>query len=106
MTPKIVSHFQKRKPYIELGSLDIERDLSDVRDVAHLYSALIKCVDAPGKVLNICSGRSISLKDIVGLCRKITGRNIDIIVNSAFVRHNEIKALVGDLPPRSSLNVM
>ena len=109
LVPKIVSHFQKRKPYIELGNLDIERDLSDVRDVAHLYKALLECRDAPGKVVNICSGHSISLKDIVAMCRRITGHNIELIVNPAFVRYDEIKVLVGDtsrldsligLPPR------
>ena len=103
LVPKIVSHFQKRKPYIELGNLDIERDLSDVRDVAHLYSALLECVDAPGKVFNICSGHSISLKEIVALCREITGHNIELIVNPAFVRYDEIKVLVGDASRLESL---
>ena len=103
LVPKIVSHFQKRKPYIELGNLDIERDLSDVRDVAHLYSALLECVDAPGKVFNICSGHALSLKDIVAMCRKITGHNIELVVNPAFVRYDEIKVLAGDASRLESL---
>lgn len=111
LVPKIVSHFQKRDPYIELGNLDIERDLSDVRDVAEVYTALLESAGASGKVLNVCSGHTVALRDIIAMCRKITGHNIELVVNPDFVRYDEIKVLVGDTsrletligrPPRRS----
>lgn len=94
LVPKIVSHFLERKDQIELGNLDVARDFSDVRDVAIAYRQLIEL--APhGAVVNICSGFATELREIIDLCRQITGHEIKVTVNPAFVRGNEIKKLVG-----------
>ena len=94
LVPKIVAHFRRRLPVIELGNLDVARDFSDVRDVAAAYCRLLT---APaGEAYNICSGESYSLGWIVDECRAITGHDIAVVVNPAFVRANEVKRLVGD----------
>lgn len=95
LVPKIVSHFRQRAPQIELGNLDVARDFSDVRDVAAVYAALLEHQTA-GDTINICSGHAIALGDIVNMCREITGHSIEVAVNPAFVRANEIKTLHGD----------
>lgn len=95
LVPKIVSHFRKRLPKIELGNLDIARDFSDVRDVAAVYAALLER-RIGGGIINICSGRAIALKDIINICRTITGHPIEVTVNPAFVRADDIKTLYGD----------
>lgn len=96
LVPKIVAHFRERAERIELGNLDVARDFSDVRDVAHIYTALLESDAARGQTVNLCSGRSIALGDIIEICRRFTGHNIDAAVNPAFVRQNEIKVLRAD----------
>ncbi|WP_171176782.1 NAD-dependent epimerase/dehydratase family protein [Ruegeria sp. HKCCA4633] len=96
LVPKVVSHFRERAPLIELGNLDVARDFSDVRDVATVYAALLDGRKVSGETVNICSGRAIALGEVVDMCSSITGHTIEIAVNPAFVRADEIKTLNGD----------
>lgn len=95
LIPKIISHFKAKKPVIELGNLDVWREFGDVRSVAHIYKKLIETCPA-GETLNICTGTTYSLREVVGLCEKITGHRIEIKVNPEFVRANEVRELTGD----------
>lgn len=94
LVPKIVSHFVARAPVIELGNLDVERDFSDVRTVARVYRDLLQA-DCAGQTVNICSGQPYSLRAIVGMMEAIAGYAIEVRVNPAFVRANEVKTLLG-----------
>lgn len=94
LVPKIVDHFKRKEKLIELGNIDVERDFSDVRDVANIYHKLLE-KSKPGQTFNICSGKSISLKEIISLLSEIAGYEIKIETNPDFVRENEIKRLVG-----------
>ncbi len=95
LIPKIVSHFKNKNDIIELGNLEVWREFGDVRSVVDIYRQLIE-ISPAGKTLNICTGQSYSLKEIVHLCEKITGHSIEIKVNPEFVRQNEIRELKGD----------
>jgi len=75
LIPKIVSHFKSKQPIIELGNLDVWREFGDVRAVAYAYRKLIEQCPV-GKILNICTGQSHSLRDIIALCVKLTVHNI------------------------------
>jgi nucleoside-diphosphate-sugar epimerase len=94
LIPKIVDHFKRKEKIIELGNIDVERDFSDVRDVVKFYYNLLKNSKS-GETYNICSGNSISLKEIISHLSEIAGYEIKIKVNPDFVRNNEIKKLVG-----------
>ncbi len=95
LIPKIVDHFKRKESFVELGNIDVSREFQDVRDVALFYKILLK--NPPiHKIVNICSGVSYALKDVVHLCEKLTDHKIDIKVNPAFVRANDIKDLKGD----------
>lgn len=96
LIPKIVGHFQRRAPVIELGNLDVERDFSDVRWVAQTYIRLLDVVPA-GQVVNVGSGRVVSLRDILSMMSQISGYDIEVRVNPAFVRANEVRRLQGDM---------
>lgn len=95
LLPKIVGHFQRGERVIELGNIDVERDFSDVRMVAKAYAALLAKAPA-GEVFNVCSGEAYSLKNILAIMAEIAGYEIEVRVNPAFVRANEVKRLQGD----------
>ena len=96
LIPKIVSHFIRRAPVIELGNLDVARDFGDVRSVSAAYLGLLESGEAVGQTVNVCSGIAHSLQDVIALCSEITGHSISVSVNPAFVRQNEVKVLRGD----------
>ena len=95
LVPKIVRHFAERADRIELGNLDVERDYLDVRSVVAIYSQLLRSPQADGATLNICSGRSIALREIIERLERITGHNLEIVVNPEYVRSNEIRRMTG-----------
>ncbi|KLD75831.1 NAD-dependent epimerase/dehydratase family protein [Xanthomonas hyacinthi] len=96
LIPKIVSHFARRESRIELGNLDVSRDFGDVRAVASAYRQLLESDDAVGRTINVCSGTAYSLQEVIDLCAQIAGHTLDVAVNPAFVRTNEVKVLCGD----------
>lgn len=95
LLPKIVKHFKAKSPTIELGNIDVWRDFTDVRALSNAYVKLLQ-VKPVGEVINICSGRTYSLRKVIELCEKITGHHLTIQVNPEFVRANEVKTLSGD----------
>ena len=95
LLPKIVGHFQRGERVIELGNIDVERDFSDVRMVTKAYAALLTKAPA-GEVFNVCSGEAHSLKDALAMMAEIAGYEIEVRVNSALVRANDVKRLQGD----------
>lgn len=94
LLPKIVSHFQRGERVIELGNIDVERDFSDVRMVANAYCKLLQGAPA-GETFNVCSGDACSLKNVLSLMAEIAGYEIEVRVNPAFVRANDVKRLQG-----------
>ena len=95
LLPKIVKHFKSKSPTIELGNIDVWRDFTDVRALSNAYVKLLHAKPV-GEVINICSGRTYSLRKVIELCEKITGNHLTIQVNPDFVRANEVKTLSGD----------
>lgn len=94
LVPKIVSHFVQHASEIELGNVDVAREFSDVRMVALAYRRLIE--DAPaGETFNICSGVAYSLAEVLAMMSEIAGYTINVKVNPAFTRYNEVKRLAG-----------
>jgi nucleoside-diphosphate-sugar epimerase len=94
LLPKIVSHFRRNENRIELGNLAIARDFSDVRMVARAYRRLL-AVAPSGEAFNICSGSSHSLANLIDMMSEIAGYHIDVHVNPAFVRANDVLTLSG-----------
>lgn len=92
--PKIVDHFVRRAPVIELGNLDVYREYNDVREICQSYVKLLQ-LGVPGDVYNVCSGRAVSLHDVLTTMTEITGWAPEVVVNPDYVRANEIHVLCG-----------
>ena len=92
--PKIVDHFVRKAPVLELGNLDVYREYNDVRQVCDVYLKLLDRGVA-GETYNVCSGRAVSLRAVLALMTEISGWQPEIRVNPAFVRANEIHTLAG-----------
>jgi GDP-6-deoxy-D-talose 4-dehydrogenase len=93
--PKMVSHFKRRDTTIELGNLTVEREYNDVRMVTDAYLKLLDKA-AIGETYNICSSRTYTLHQVIDTLVELTGHQISVAVNPAFVRANELHRLCGD----------
>lgn len=93
--PKIVAHAVARKPTIELGNIDVARDFSDVRSVVDAYARLLASPQAIGGLFNVCSGEARSLAEVIALVERLSGHKMEVQVNPAFVRADEVKSLCG-----------
>lgn len=94
LIPKLVDHFAKRKPFIELGNLNIEREFNDVNMICDAYLKLLDLGKA-NEIYNVCSGQARSLQFVMDTLKKITGHDIEIRVNPDFVRASEVHRMVG-----------
>jgi len=72
----------------------VSRDFWDVRSVAQAYRRLVE-VAPVGGTFNLCSGRAYSLREAIATLEDLAGYTIDIQVNPAFVRANEVRRLSG-----------
>jgi len=95
LIPKIVHHFKTRASSIELGNLDVAREFSDVRMVAQAYTRLLQQAPA-GQTFNVCSGVAYTLREVISMAEDLTGYPIEVRVNPAFVRPNEVYKLTGN----------
>lgn len=95
LVPKIVDHFRRAAPAIELGNLFVKRDFGDVRSVAEAYAGLVTG-DMPPALVNICTGAVHSIDDILAALTGISGHKMEVRVNPKFVRANDVPVLGGD----------
>ncbi len=95
LIPKLVHHFVTQAPQVALGNLHVMREFNDVRMVAKCYLDLLKNGIA-NEAYNICTGQAYSLQTVVAELEQLSGQNIEVVVNPAFVRANEVHRLCGD----------
>jgi nucleoside-diphosphate-sugar epimerase len=93
--PKIVDHFRRKAPMIELGDIDVRRDFGDVRSVAEAYAGILLAANPP-PILNISTGCAHSIHEIVDLAAQISGHRLAVEVNPLFVRPDDVRVLAGD----------
>jgi nucleoside-diphosphate-sugar epimerase len=93
--PKLVAHFARRAPEVRLGNIEVAREFNDVRMVADAYARLLQRGET-GQVYNVCTGRAVSLREVIGQLEQLTGHGLAVRVDPALVRANEVVRLAGD----------
>ncbi len=83
------------EPVIYSGSLDVSRDIVDVRDVARGMIQLLNQADS-GEVYNICCGKSYTIREVVEMMVDIADVSVDFRFDPGYERRNEIPLLIGD----------
>jgi len=84
-----------REPVLRVGNLEVTRDITDVRDVAEAYVALIER-GRGGAAYNVCRGRGVLLGDVV---RSLVARSrlaLRVEGDPARFRPADVPYLVGD----------
>lgn len=95
VVPKLVDHFNRRAPCIQLGDLAVQREFNDVQMVCSAYLQLLQHGEA-GQTYNVCSGQPHTLQHVLDTLARLTGHEMRVEVNPAFMRANEVHRLCGN----------
>ena len=77
---------------LRVGNLEAARDFTDVRDVVRAYAAL---VDLPAGPYNVCSGRSVSVSELVEMLGRVSSVEVRAEVDPERVRAHEVPEIRG-----------
>jgi GDP-4-dehydro-6-deoxy-D-mannose reductase len=89
-------HLGNAPPRVLSGSLDVTRDLTDVRDVIAAYIALIergRC----GEAYNVGTGREIRIRDVLSRLLELAQVSAEVITDAARVRPDEQLRVCADV---------
>lgn len=95
LIPKLVDHFVREAPFVQLGNLEVEREFNDVRMVCDAYLRLLDS-GKPGETYNVCSGSPHSIRHVLDTLSALTGHQMETCINPDFVRAHELHRLCGD----------
>jgi GDP-4-dehydro-6-deoxy-D-mannose reductase len=84
-----------RPPEIEVGNLSARRDLSDVRDVARAYVALME-TGTPGQPYNVGSGQPVSMQEVLDTLLALARTPIRAVPSPARLRPLDVPLLQAD----------
>lgn len=103
--PTIIGQIASGQKQIELGDLSPTRDFNYVSDTCRGFLALARSDDTIGEVVNIGSGKEISVADTLGLIKKLMNSDVTFTRDSRRIRpkDSEVFRLCCDTTKISSL---
>ena len=84
-----------RPTTLKVGTIDVRRDFTDVRDVVVAYYELLE-KGAVGEAYNVCSGRTVLLADLVKELQNNCSVAVTMEIDPARVRPGDVPQIVGD----------
>jgi dTDP-glucose 4,6-dehydratase len=87
--PTILSQLLQGSKQIKLGALHPTRDFNFVEDTVSGFLALVESDAANGRVVNVGSGREISIGNLVDMLTRITGKKTEVVCDEARLRPEE-----------------
>ncbi len=92
--PTVLTQLLSGATSLKLGSLEPRRDLNFVADTVQGFLGIADCDEAIGEVVNIGSGKTISIGALVERCFEVTGRRVPIEHESARLRPDASEVLL------------
>ncbi len=85
-----------REPVIYVGNLEAKRDFTDVRDMVKAYWLALE-KGKPGEVYNVCSGKSVPIKEVLGILLSLSKvKDIRVVQDPSRLRPSDVPILEGD----------
>ncbi len=96
--PAVLTQLFSDSGEIRVGATSPTRDFNFVTDTARGFLAVAECEQALGQVVNIGSGREISIGELVELLVKMSGRSARVVTDSDRLRPagSEVERLLCD----------
>jgi UDP-glucose 4-epimerase len=96
VVPEIVDQLRTGGRSVRLGNLEPRRDYTDVADVATALHRLTSSPVSTPTPVNLGSGRSVSVADLVQACEQVLDRTIEIEIEPKRVRKTDRAELLAD----------
>lgn len=93
---------KSRKSVVKIGNLDAARDFTDVRDIVRGY-LLAAEKGKTGRTYNLCSGRAVTIREILGILVEKSGLTVEIRKERERLRPGEVEYIRGDRTAFSAL---
>jgi nucleoside-diphosphate-sugar epimerase len=93
---EIAARLAVPSPSIAVGDLDIERDFIEAADTARCLVELAGNPEARGKIVNVCSGRGVMLRDAVRHLASAVSPCPALVPDPSLMRGETIRRMVGD----------
>jgi GDP-4-dehydro-6-deoxy-D-mannose reductase len=80
---------------LRVGNLEVERDLTDVRDVCRAYRLLLEPA-VPAGIYNVASGKTVRMSEVVDLLVGMARCPVDVEPDPERLRPTDLPVLCGD----------
>jgi dTDP-glucose 4,6-dehydratase len=96
--PTIIGQLSDSPSRLELGALSAVRDFNYVADTVSGFLAVARCDKALGEVVNLGSGRGVSIREIAEILMRIIGVQVPIVTDESRMRpeKSEVRRLLCD----------
>jgi UDP-glucose 4-epimerase len=103
--PTVLSQLLAGASQIKLGAVTPKRDFTFVTDTAEGFARAACAAVDPGTTVQLGTGRTVSIGEVVDMCLKVTATTAEIITDEARVRPSgsEVEILLSDPAKAQSL---